>query len=77
MANGAGDVNADGVADLLIGTRFASPGGKTHAGASYVVFGHRQMGGNGVLELSSLNGTDGFVLNGAAAGDGGRVMGVQ
>ena len=74
-ANGAGDVNADGVADLLIGTRFASPGGKTHAGASYVVFGHRQMGGNGVLELSSLNGTDGFVLNGAAAGDGGNSYG--
>jgi len=35
----AGDVNGDGIDDVIIGARFASPGGETRAGESYVVFG--------------------------------------
>jgi Ca2+-binding RTX toxin-like protein len=35
----AGDVNGDGIDDLIIGARFADPNGITNAGQSYVVFG--------------------------------------
>ncbi|MEH2318510.1 hypothetical protein, partial [Nostoc sp.] len=34
----AGDVNSDGIADLIIGAAFASPNGDG-SGQSYVVFG--------------------------------------
>ena len=35
----AGDVNGDGIDDLIIGARFADPNGESEAGESYVVFG--------------------------------------
>ena len=61
--SGAGDVNGDGLADLLIGARNAATNG-AFSGASYVVFG-RDTGQNpfpASLELSSLDGTNGFRL---------------
>ena len=60
----AGDVNGDGVADLIIGAVSADPNGNDAAGESYVVFGAMGVGIGGSIELSSLDGTDGFVLNG-------------
>ena len=58
----AGDVNADGLADLLIGAPEANPNGNA-SGASYVVFG-RNTAQTGPfppsLNLSSLDGTNGF-----------------
>ena len=69
--SGAGDVNGDGLADLLIGADGAGPNG-SDSGASYVVFG-RNTAQTGVfpasLDLSDLDGTNGFRLNGVAAGD--------
>ncbi len=63
----AGDLNGDGIADLLISALNAAPNG-SGSGACYVVFG--QSGGlPGVVELSALDGSDGLVLNGAVAGD--------
>ena len=65
----AGDVNGDGVADLLIGAPNAGPNG-SGSGASYVVFGGAGVGNGGNLELSALDGTNGFRLSGVAAYDG-------
>ena len=67
----AGDVNGDGLADLLIGGSGADPNG-ADSGASYVVFGRNtaQTGAFAAsLNLSSLDGTNGFRLAGVAAGD--------
>ena len=64
----AGDVNGDGVDDLLIGARCADPNGYD-SGASYVVFGGAGVGSSGNLDLSALDGTNGFRLSGAAAYD--------
>ena len=64
----AGDVNGDGVGDLVIGARGADPhGGKS--GASYVVFG-QSTGFSSSLDLSALDGSNGFRISGEAAGDG-------
>ena len=66
----AGDINGDGVSDLVIGAYGADPGGRAWAGSSYVVFGRPNgVAWNASLELSSLNGVNGFVLNGVAASD--------
>src|SRR5260221_610795 len=63
----AGDVNGDGFADLLIGAPGADPNG-SGSGASYVVFG-KAGGFSKTLELSTLDGANGFKINGEAAGD--------
>ncbi|MFK7759975.1 MAG: GC-type dockerin domain-anchored protein [Phycisphaerales bacterium] len=60
----AGDVNGGGFDDLIIGATRADPNGISNAGESYVVFGGLGVGSGGVIELSSLNGANGFVLNG-------------
>ena len=63
----AGDVNGDGFADLIVGAFGADPHG-TYSGASYVVFG-KASGFAANIDLSTLDGTTGFKLSGAAAGD--------
>ncbi|BAZ29674.1 hypothetical protein NIES4074_21210 [Cylindrospermum sp. NIES-4074] len=63
----AGDFNGDGFDDLIIGTRFADPNG-TYSGQSYVVFG-KSSGFSPTLNLSTLNGANGFAINGIAAYD--------
>ena len=61
----AGDINEDGYADLFIGA-YASNSG---TGRSYVVFGGAGVGSSGMINLSSLNGTNGFKLDGENNGD--------
>ncbi|MBG1270123.1 beta strand repeat-containing protein, partial [Nostoc sp. WHI] len=68
VSNG-GDINGDGIDDLIIGAVNADPNGIRNAGQSYVVFGGRNLGSGGSLNLSDLNGTNGFLINGIAAGD--------
>jgi Ca2+-binding RTX toxin-like protein len=63
----AGDVNGDGFADLIIGATQADPGG-ANSGATYVVFG-KASGFAADINLGTLNGSNGFRLNGVAAGD--------
>jgi hypothetical protein len=51
----AGDVNGDGIDDLLIGARFVDVNGNTYAGRSYVVFG--KTGNFGAsFDLANLDG---------------------
>jgi Ca2+-binding RTX toxin-like protein len=64
----AGDVNGDGFDDLIIGAFGADPNGISYAGQSYVVFGSNSGFAAG-LNLSALNGSNGFAINGIAAGD--------
>ncbi|MFN9644238.1 MAG: Ig-like domain-containing protein [Cyanobacteriota bacterium] len=63
----AGDVNGDGLADLIIGAFGSDPSAGADAGRSYVVFGKTT---TTAIDLSSIAaGSGGFVLNGQAAGD--------
>eukprot|EP01030_Chromulinospumella_sphaerica_P011370 gene11370-biopygen9914 len=64
----AGDVNGDGIDDLIIGARAADPNG-TLSGAAYVVFG-TAAGFAATVALSALDGTDGFQISGETLGDG-------
>ena len=62
----AGDVNGDGLDDLIVGAFFDDPNG-TDSGASFVVFG--KAGGTAV-ELSDVElGIGGFVINGVSEED--------
>ncbi|MBA5248744.1 MAG: hypothetical protein FE834_04305, partial [Gammaproteobacteria bacterium] len=63
----AGDVNGDGLDDLIVGAQEADPTGGKDAGKSYVIFGKTN---TTAINLSTIaNGTGGFVINGEKAGD--------
>ena len=64
----AGDVNGDGFKDLIVGAPGSSPNGANFSGASYVVFG-KGSGFAANLDVTTLNGTNGFKISGAAAID--------
>ncbi|MDO8345607.1 MAG: integrin alpha, partial [Cellvibrio sp.] len=58
----AGDVNGDGFDDVIVGAIGADPNG-IYSGSSYVVFG-KASGFSAAMELSSLDGSNGFRLDG-------------
>ena len=63
----AGDVNGDGLDDLIVGARYADPAGAFTAGRSYVVFGKST---TGAVEASAIvAGIGGFVINGQCEKD--------
>ncbi|PIG94249.1 FG-GAP repeat protein [Gloeocapsopsis sp. IPPAS B-1203] len=59
----AGDVNGDGFDDIIIGTSDANLYGQTSAAESYVIFG-KETGFDARLDLETLDGSNGFVLQG-------------
>ncbi|HMR31255.1 MAG TPA: hypothetical protein PKA13_09585 [Geminicoccaceae bacterium] len=64
----AGDVNGDGIDDLIVGA-YSDPGGGHEAGAAYVVFG-RNGGFDSVVNLREVAaGGGGFKIQGENAGD--------
>lgn len=71
----AGDVDGDGIGDLLIGSHLSDPGGNADAGEVYLIYGQTDFSGaftSGVFELSSLaggGGTYGTLINGETAND--------
>ena len=64
----AGDINDDGFDDLIIGAHLADPSGTPGGGRSYVLFGSDTAFAS-PFDLTTLDGTNGFVLNGAAEFD--------
>lgn len=64
----AGDINGDGIDDLILGAGDADTAG-TDSGAAYVVFG-RSSAFPASLSVTQLDGSIGFRLTGAAANDG-------
>lgn len=59
----AGDVNGDGIPDVIIGAPNVDFGGNANVGEAYVIFG-----GTGIttssFDITVLNGTNGFVIRG-------------
>src|SRR5262245_19808743 len=76
--SGGGDVNGDGIDDVVIGARLASPGDRAYAGETFVVFGRNTAAAGSfppVFPLRSLlpsaggDGSTGFVIAGVAPND--------
>src|SRR6185503_13769746 len=64
---GAGDVNGDGLADLIVGAPYGSAAAGNQSGRSYVVFGKND---GAVIDLTAIEaGLGGFIINGQGAYD--------
>jgi hypothetical protein len=64
--SGAGDVNGDGLSDVIVGAELAAPAG-FESGRSYVVFGKT---GTAAVSLADVaQGIGGFAIDGEAGGD--------
>ena len=61
--DGAGDVNGDGIDDLIVGAPGAAPDQNDNAGSAYVVFGRSGAFGASI-DLPALDGMTGFRIDG-------------
>lgn len=60
----AGDINGDGIDDMMIGAWWANFGD----GATYILYGDPNIGSNGIFDLDDLNGINGFSIPGITSG---------
>jgi hypothetical protein len=65
---GRGDINHDGLGDLLITAERASALGRLNCGVTYVIYGAPSLGMSPSFDLNEMNGENGFKLVGATAG---------
>ena len=63
----AGDVNDDGIADVIVGAPYGDDGGED-AGEAYVIYG-QSGSGRSLVDLSALTASEGFIIQGDAEGD--------
>ncbi len=63
FVSGAGDINGDGINDLIIGVADATANNNSAAGKTYIVFGKKAEFAP-LVNLNQLNGSNGFVING-------------
>ena len=61
VVSNAGDINNDGIDDLVIGADLEELTGK-----SYVIFGDRNLSSSGIVNLAELNGSNGFAIEDAS-----------
>jgi hypothetical protein len=62
VVSNAGDVNGDGIDDVIIGAPSTTLGFNRYAGSSYVIFGKASFADT--LKVDSLNGSNGFIVQG-------------
>ena len=65
----AGDVDGDGLDDIIVGARLADPDGATDAGESYLVFGSALAAASGEIDLATLGASDGVLIKGIDSSD--------
>lgn len=58
----AGDINGDGINDLILSAVNATANGKSNAGQSYYIIFGSNGGFNASFDLNSLDGSNGFAI---------------
>ena len=66
----AADINGDGINDIILGSPESDPDSRANAGQTFVIFGRESDEPWGdTFNLNDIDGTNGFVITGADAGD--------
>ncbi|MCI4644319.1 MAG: Ig-like domain-containing protein [Hyphomonadaceae bacterium] len=65
----AGDINGDGIDDIIIGAPYSETGVTQNTGEAYVIYG-TDAGFSASFDLTSLDGTNGFTITNASGYEG-------